>query len=73
MKKGIKSKKLKRKVHNATLITITVIAAVCEILMPFLFAFSAEPRRIYAVVWFLGFAWCVGFTKANGKGCEDVY
>lgn len=72
MKKGIRSKKLRRKVHNATLIAITVIAAICVLLMPMLFAF-VDSNLMYGVVWFLGFAWCVGFTKANGKGCEDVY
>lgn len=72
MKKGIKARKLKRKIHNLTLIIITVIAAVCVVLMPILFAF-VDGRKLYGVIWFLSVAWCAGFMKESEKRCEDVY
>jgi hypothetical protein len=72
MKKGIRTRKIKRKIHNTTLITITIISLICIVLMPILFAF-VDGRKLYGVIWFLSVIWCAGFMKANEKGCEDVY
>lgn len=67
MKKGIRSRKFKRRLRNYILWGITILMMSVSILSCVLFAFG-EPSWEQAVAFVIGELWCLAFTTANCGG-----